>query len=95
MIGKADRKRAVADLKGLQDVLGRFQDTEVERQALRGFAEEMMSDGTSAEAVLAMGELIGHLDTEQDRARAEFDASFARFARPASSARLARLGRSG
>ena len=40
------------------------------------------------QAVLAMGELIGHLDAEQDRARAEFDASFARFARPASSARL-------
>ena len=43
----ADRKRAVADLKELQDVLGRFQDAEVQRQALRGFAEEMMADGTA------------------------------------------------
>ena len=92
MVDDADRKRAIADLKDLQDVLGRFQDTEVQRHALRGFAEEMMADGTSAEAVLAMGELIGHLDAEQDRAREEFDASFARFARPASIARLRRLG---
>ena len=73
-------------------MLGRFQDTEVQRLALRGFAAEMMADGTSAEAVLAMGELIGHLDAEQDRARAEFDASFARFARPASIRRLTTLG---
>ena len=93
VVEKAARKRAVADLKGLQDVLGRFQDTEVQRQALRGFAEEMMADGTSTEAVLAMGELIGHLDGEQDRAREEFDATFARFARPASISRLRRLGR--
>ena len=33
------------DLKDLQDVLGRFQDSEVQRQALREFAEEMMADG--------------------------------------------------
>ena len=92
VLDTSDRKRAIADLKGLQDVLGRFQDTEVQRHALRGFAEEMMADGTAAEAVLAMGELIGHLDAEQDRAREEFDASFAQFARPASIERLRTLG---
>ena len=92
VLDPAARKRAVGDLKGLQHVLGRFQDTEVQRLALRGFAAEMMADGTSAEAVLAMGELIGHLDGEQDRAREEFDASFARFARPASIRRLTTLG---
>ena len=42
--------------------------------------------------VLAMGELIGHLDTEQDRARAEFDTAFATFARPAGVQRLLHLG---
>ena len=56
----------------------------MQRRALRGFAEEMMADGTTAGAVLAMGELIGHLDAEQDRARREFDGAFARFARPSS-----------
>jgi CHAD domain-containing protein len=88
----AARKRVVADLKGLQDVLGAFQDSEVQRQALRGFAEEMMAEGTPAAAVLAMGELIGHLDAEQDRARREFDVAFARLARPSSLQLMHRLG---
>jgi CHAD domain-containing protein len=92
VIDSAIRKKVVGDLKDLQDVLGRFQDTEVQRRALRSFAEEMMADGTSAEAVLAMGELIGHLDAEQDRARAEFDTAFATFARPAGVQRLLHLG---
>jgi len=92
VVAKGPRKRAVADLKGLQDVLGRFQDSEVQRQALRGFAEEMMADGTPARAVLAMGELIGHLDAEQDRARQEFDGAFARFARPSSQQLMHRIG---
>jgi CHAD domain-containing protein len=92
VVAKGPRKRAVADLKDLQDVLGRFQDSEVQRKALRGFAEEMMAAGTPAGAVLAMGELIGHLDAEQDRARREFDGAFARFARPSSQEMMHRLG---
>jgi CHAD domain-containing protein len=92
VIDKAPRKHAVFDLKGLQDVLGRFQDSEVQRQAMHGFAEEMMADGTPAGAVLAMGELIGHLDSEQDRARHEFRGAFASFARQASHQQLHRLG---
>ena len=92
VVAKGPRKRAVADLKELQDVLGRFQDTEVQRKALRGFSEEMMADGTPARAVLAMGELIGHLDAEQDRARQEFDGAFAHFARPSSQQLMDRLG---
>ena len=92
VIDATDRKRLVADLKVLQDVLGRFQDTEVQRGALRDFATEMMADGTPAEAILAMGELIGHLDTAQDDARREFDDAFARLARPENQRRLGRLG---
>jgi hypothetical protein len=64
----------------------------VQRQALRSFAEEMMVDGTPAAAVLAMGELIGHLDLEQDRARREFDVAFASLGRPSSRQLLHRLG---
>ena len=92
VLPEGPRKRVVADLKGLQDVLGRFQDTEVQRWALRGFAEEMMTGGTSAGAMLAMGELIGHLDVEQERARRDFDAAFARFERPSSLRLRQRLG---
>jgi hypothetical protein len=39
-----------------------------------------------------MGELIGHLDAEQDRARGEFDGAFARFARPSSQEMMLSLG---
>lgn len=92
VIDKAARKQAVTDLKGLQDVLGRFQDSEVQRHALRKFAEEMVTDGTSAGAVLAMGELVGHLDGEQDRAHQDFQRAFGRFVRPSSTARLQSLG---
>ena len=92
VVGKAARKCAVADLKSLQDVLGRFQDSEVQRSALHGFAEEMMAEGTPAAAVLAMGELIGHLDAEQEKARLEFDGAFAHFVRPSSQKLMHRLG---
>jgi CHAD domain-containing protein len=92
LAGQAVTRAAVSDLKGLQDVLGRFQDSEVQRHALRTFAQEMMAGGTPAGAVLAMGELIGHLDVEQDRARREFDAAFARFDRPSSRRLMHRLG---
>jgi CHAD domain-containing protein len=92
VIDKDSRKAAVADLTGLQDVLGRFQDSEVQRQSLREFAEEMMATGTPAHVVLAMGELVGHLDAEQDRARADFAGAFARFVRPASHRRMQQLG---
>jgi len=92
VVDRTARKRAVTDLKGLQDVLGRFQDSEVQRHALREFAEEMVADGTSAGAVLAMGELVGHLDGEQDRAHQDFRGTFGRFVRPSSTARLQRLG---
>ena len=95
LLDPSARKALVTDLKVLQDVLGRFQDTEVQRAGLRDFAEEMMRDGTPTEAVLALGELIGHLDAAQDAARLEFDDAFGRFARPANRRRLADLaGRS-
>jgi len=52
LVNPAARKRAVTDLKGLQDVLGRFQDSEVQRLALRG-SPRMMAQGTTAGAMLA------------------------------------------
>jgi CHAD domain-containing protein len=92
VIDKDSRKRAVSDLKGLQDVLGRFQDSEVQRHSLREFAGEMMDSGAPAEVILAMGELVGHLDADQDRARQDFDGAFANFVRPSSHRRLQQLG---
>jgi CHAD domain-containing protein len=83
--------KAIKDLKSLQDVLGRFQDSEVQRTTLRGFAQEMLADGAPANALLAMGELMGHLYAEQQRARAEFATAFASYVRPASHRRMLRL----
>jgi CHAD domain-containing protein len=93
VLAKGPRKRAVQTLKGLQDVLGRFQDSEVQRRALHGFAEEMMADGAPASAVLAMGELIGHLDVEQDVARRQFEDAFAQFAQRTNQQMMRNLGR--
>jgi CHAD domain-containing protein len=92
VIDKDSRKRAVSDLKGLQDVLGRFQDSEVQRHSLREFAEQMMASGAPAEVILAMGELVGHLDADQARARQDFDGAFASFVHPSSHRRLQQLG---
>jgi hypothetical protein len=62
---------------------------------LRGFAQEMVADGAPAQALLAMGELMGHLHAEQHRARAEFATAFASYVRPGSHGRMARLAGSG
>jgi CHAD domain-containing protein len=91
VLDDAEVGKAIKDLKGLQDVLGRFQDSEVQRTTLRGFAREMVADGAPAEALLAMGELMGRLHAEQQHARAEFATAFASYDRPASRRRMARL----
>ena len=91
VLGDAQVATAIKDLKSLQDVLGRFQDSEVQRTTLRGFAQEMVADGAPAEALLAMGELMGHLEAEQQRARAEFASAFASYVRPVGRRRMARL----
>ena len=91
VLGNARVHNAIMDLKNLQDVLGRFQDSEVQWTTLRGFAQEMVADHAPAEALLAMGELTTHLYAEQQRARAEFANVFASYVRPASRRRMARL----
>jgi CHAD domain-containing protein len=102
-------RRAVKDLRGLQDCLGDFQDAEVQRQvigefavwavdrhgrqagprAVRGQGSGMgrrvggrrAAAGELAATLLALGELTGGLQAEQDRARDEVAGRFAAFAR--------------
>ena len=63
-------KALTADFKGLQDVLGDFQDGEVQAAALRDFAEEMLRERSAgAPTLLAMGELAGQFDERQRAAR--------------------------
>lgn len=88
--------KAIADLKKLQDVLGRFQDAEVQQHAVRAFAEEMTAAGTApAATLLAMGELVTHLEADQAAARSDFTGAFERFMRPASTRRLRAMGTGG
>jgi hypothetical protein len=89
-----DQWRAVRELKSLQDCLGEFQDTEVQRAELAAFAGQMMAEQSApAATLLAMGEVAGGLARRQRRARAEFGGLFREFARPAGQARIRALTR--
>jgi CHAD domain-containing protein len=73
-------KPMVSSLKDLQDVLGRFQDREVQAGLLRSLGDEVgVLDGGAA-ALMAMGVLVQRLSEEQAVARAQFAESFAGFA---------------
>jgi len=75
-------RRGVKELKGLQDVLGRFQDGEVQAEAVVAMAEAMLAAGTApAVTLLAMGEIAAGLHDHQLAARQEFAERFERFAR--------------
>ncbi len=67
-------------LKGLQDVLGRHQDREIQMGTLRSFAAEVSALPGGVGALMAMGVLIERLDSDMLAARGEFAASFAVFA---------------
>jgi CHAD domain-containing protein/phage tail protein X len=73
-------KPMIKALKALQDVLGRFQDFEVQADTLRGLTADVGARPGGAEGLLAMGALIDRLAREQHRARTEFGAQFAGFA---------------
>jgi CHAD domain-containing protein len=73
-------KPMVSSLKGLQDVLGRFQDREVQAGLLRSLGDEVASLEGGAAALMAMGVLVQRLGEEQAQARAHFAESFAAFA---------------
>jgi len=88
----AEQWRAVNELKALQDCLGEFQDTEVQRAELRAFAAQMMADRSApAETLLAMGEIAAALAVRQRSARSEFSGRFAEFASTRGQARIKAL----
>jgi CHAD domain-containing protein len=89
---QAQHWRAVNELKALQDCLGEFQDTEVQRDELREFAGRMVAERAApVETLLAMGEIAASLAARQRAARAEFAGRFASFASPRGRARIAAL----
>lgn len=70
----------VTSLKGLQDVLGRFQDREIQAEVLRSLGEEVAALEGGAPALMAMGVLVQRLLADQAAARSEFTDSFTAFA---------------
>ncbi|MCD9624173.1 CHAD domain-containing protein [Rhabdothermincola salaria] len=74
---------AVKALKGLQDCLGEFQDTEVQADALGHFGDALVARGdTPAATLLAMGGVVEHLGERGRRARQQFAGRFAAFDHP-------------
>jgi CHAD domain-containing protein len=85
-------KKVVADFKGLQDVLGEFQDGEVQAAALHGFAREMLDAGqVEVNAMLAMGELSARFETQQRAARQTLVSHHDDYLGPRSAAHVDRL----
>ena len=62
----------VKSLKGLQDVLGRHQDREVQTAMLRANADEVATLRGGAAACMAMGVLVDRLRSDEVAARHEF-----------------------
>ncbi len=72
-------KHFIKNLKGLQEVLGGFQDYAVQENTLKLFSEEMLNNHIHANTLLAMGVLIQNLDTLRSNAREDFSSKFATF----------------
>jgi CHAD domain-containing protein len=72
----------VKELKGLQDVLGEYQDCHVQIESLGHFGQEMLDEGgTDAAGLLAMGHLVDQIDRRQHEVRDHYAERFARFDR--------------
>ncbi|MDD5268485.1 MAG: CHAD domain-containing protein [Methylococcales bacterium] len=72
-------KHFIKNLRGLQEVLGDFQDYSVQESTLKMFGEEMLNNNVHADTLLAMGVLIQNLDILRDNARKDFASRFATF----------------
>ena len=67
-------------LRALQEMLGRFQDREIQAQLIRSLGEEVRTLDDGAAALLAMGQLVDRVEEQQAEARARFTERFAAFA---------------
>ena len=72
-------KALIKALKGLQEVLGDFQDCAVQECTLKHFSEEMQAINTPTDTFLAIGSLIANIDTRKHKIRGHFAEKFAEF----------------
>jgi CHAD domain-containing protein len=73
-------KPMVSALKGLQDVLGRFQDRAVQAELLRGLGDELAAEPGGPAALMAVGLVVEALHADQAAARESFAERFEAFA---------------
>jgi len=79
-------------LKQLQDVLGDFNDYEVQQASLKDFAARMASKGDApTETLMAMGRLTARLEKGQARERARFQERFRTFEENSGKKRVDRI----
>ena len=84
LLDRDQAEAAIASLKGLQDTLGRFQDLQVQADALLGYARELAHEGKATPPTyIALGMLVERLREQQARARIEFAARFGELSRKA------------
>ncbi len=85
-------RKVIGDLKALQDCLGEFQDSQVQREELHELADAMVAERAApAATLLAMGEIAAWLVLSQGEARAAFVSRFSRFAGSAGQERIRTL----
>lgn len=70
----------VSALKDLQDVLGRFQDDEIQSRYLRALGPELAGGPAASASLAALDSVIDALDADRHRARVEFAERFTPFA---------------
>jgi CHAD domain-containing protein len=76
-------KPLVGALKGLQDVLGHFQDDEIQVGELRSLGPKVAAAPGGTDSLIALGFVIEGLAARQHQAREDFARRFADFALPA------------
>lgn len=76
-------KPLIGALKGLQDVLGHFQDDEIQVKELRSLGPDVAATPGGTDSLIALGFVIEELTRRQHQARADFARRFADFAAPA------------
>ena len=73
-------EETVKALKGLQTVLGRYQDRAVQLESLRALRDELAAEPEGPAALIALGPALEHLRADQRAAREEFAERFGAFA---------------
>ncbi len=75
-------KPTVSSLKGLQDVLGRYQDRAVQAWQLEELGDELAVQAGGPAALMMVGVVLEYLDADQASARASFEERFDVFSSP-------------